>query len=303
MAARAPTRAAARASASTAGRGRVRAPAACVAAGGADGGNSEGLRGKIEWSALPEVGVGTIAWGDDSYGFGNAFREPDVRAAFDAARDAGIAFFDTAEVYGYKSGKYEQSAEHLLGHFCNEAAQGAGDGSDGVFVGSKVFTIPWTNAIMGGGFRTGREQLVAACRDSVARLGGRQLDLWSIHFPFPTFKQAVLMDALEEAMDLGLVKAVGVSNYDAGQLEEAHELLERRGIQLSSNQVKYSLLAREPESSGLLLKCAERGVKLVAYSPLDGGKLAKGDTASDAKVSGCAIARCSARTRVGRHCR
>merc|ERR1719399_2204535 len=58
-------------------------------------------------------------------------------------------------------------------------------------------------------------------------MGGRQLDLWSIHFPFPTFKQQALMEALQEGYELGLARAVGVSNYSAAQLEEAAELLEQ----------------------------------------------------------------------------
>ena len=51
-------------------------------------------------------------------------------------------------------------------------------------IGSKVFTIPWTNTIMGGGLRTSPDSLVTALQGSVGRVGG-PLDLWSIHFPFP----------------------------------------------------------------------------------------------------------------------
>ncbi|CAD7702430.1 unnamed protein product [Ostreobium quekettii] len=238
------------------------------------------LRGTLP-EGLPSLGLGTIAWGDEGYGFNTAYREKDLREAFEAAVTRGVALFDTAEVYGYKSGKVGQSAEHLLGLFAKDAEAG---GQAGAFVGSKVFTIPWTNMLMGGGFRTGRKQLVEACKASVERMGGRRLDLWSIHFPFPTFGQGTLMDALEEAMDLGLTNAVGVSNYNLAQMEEAHGLLERRGIQLATNQVKYSVLSREPETSGLLDRARELGVRVVAYSPLDGGRLARRG-GGDAKIA------------------
>ena len=59
-----------------------------------------------------------------------------------------------------------------------------------------------------------------------------------VHFPFPTFPQQVLADALTEALESKRVKAVGVCNYNARQLEELHGILDRRGIPLASNQVR-----------------------------------------------------------------
>ena len=69
------------------------------------------------------------------------------------------------------------------------------------------------------------------------------------------------------------MKAVGVSNYSAGQMREAHTALARRGIPLASNQVEYSLLHRQPEANGILDACRELGITLIAYSPLAGGAL------------------------------
>jgi aryl-alcohol dehydrogenase-like predicted oxidoreductase len=165
-------------------------------------------------------------------------------------------------VYGYKSLKYEQSSEHILSRCAL-----ADEGDDDVVVGSKVFTIPWTNALLGGGFRLGKDALVQAGKDSVKRMN-RPMDLWSIHFPFPSFSQEVLMSALEESLDLGLTKAVGVSNYNKEQLEKAYDILDKRGIPLASNQIEYSILNRKPEKDGLLQSCKDRDVKVVAYSPL-----------------------------------
>ena len=214
---------------------------------------------------ISPIGVGTIGWGDASRGFGTTFREKDAFDAFQRARKSGINFFDTAEVYGYKGQKYEQSAEEILGRFVKN------DDSiikDEVVVGSKVFTIPWTNALMGGGIRLGKESLVKAGKESVKRMGGRRMDVWSIHFPFPSFSQDALMSALEESLDLGLTRAVGVSNYNVEQLEEAFEILEKRGIPLASNQIEYSVVNRKAEKDGLIQSCLDRDVKVVAHSPL-----------------------------------
>lgn len=214
---------------------------------------------------ISPIGVGTISWGDASRGFGTTFREKDAFDAFQRARKSGINFFDTAEVYGYKGQKYEQSAEEILGRFVKN------DDSiikDEVVVGSKVFTIPWTNALMGGGIRLGKESLIKAGKESVKRMGGRQMDVWSIHFPFPSFSQDALMSALEESLDVGLTRAVGVSNYNTEQLERAFEILEKRGIPLASNQIEYSVVNRKAEKEGLIQSCLDRDVKVVAHSPL-----------------------------------
>ena len=214
---------------------------------------------------ISPIGVGTISWGDTSRGFGTTFREKDAFDAFQRARKSGINFFDTAEVYGYKGQKYEQSAEEILGRFVKNVDSII---KDEVVVGSKVFTIPWTNALLGGGIRLGKESLVKAGKESVKRMGGRRMDLWSIHFPFPSFSQDALMSALEESLDLGLTRAVGVSNYNTEQLERAFEILEKRGIPLASNQIEYSVVNRKAEKEGLIQSCLDRDVKVVAHSPL-----------------------------------
>jgi aryl-alcohol dehydrogenase-like predicted oxidoreductase len=81
------------------------------------------------------------------------------------------------------------------------------------------------------------------------------------------------MDALADAVEAGLTRAVGVSNYSPDQMRRAHAALAKRGVALASNQVEYSLLHREPERNGLVALCRELGVTLIAYSPLAKGLL------------------------------
>jgi len=82
-----------------------------------------------------------------------------------------------------------------------------------------------------------------------------------------------LTEGLADAVEAGLTKMAGVSNYNVGQMRRAHEALARCGVPLASNQVEYSLLQRQPESSGLLDLCRELGVTLIAYSPLGMGMM------------------------------
>ena len=81
------------------------------------------------------------------------------------------------------------------------------------------------------------------------------------------------MDAFAGAVEQGLVRAVGVSNYNAEQMKRAYSALEKRGIRLAVNQVEYNLLKREPEQNGLLALCQSLGVTLIAYHPLASGLL------------------------------
>ncbi len=198
------------------------------------------------------LGLGTWQWGDTLFwGYGKGYAESEIRAAFDASLAGGITFFDTAEVYG--RGRSEQ----FLGRFI-------GDRRDGLVIATKFMPLPW---------RLGKGQLVAALRGSLARLGLAQVDLYQVHWPFPPRPVEFWADALADAVQAGLTRAVGVSNYNADQIRRAHEVLARRGVPLASNQVEYSLLHRAPERNSLLDACRELGVTLIAYSPLAQGML------------------------------
>jgi diketogulonate reductase-like aldo/keto reductase len=73
-------------------------------------------------------------------------------------------------------------------------------------------------------------------------------------------------NALADAHDQGLVKAVGVSNYSLDEIKRMHAALQKRGIQLASNQISYSLVRTIPEKSGLIKLCHDLGVAILAYS-------------------------------------
>jgi aryl-alcohol dehydrogenase-like predicted oxidoreductase len=201
---------------------------------------------------ISQVGLGTWQWGDRMlWNYGKTHTEGDVHSAFQASLEAGIRFFDTAEIYG--NGR----SERLLGEFIQNVEQP-------LVIATKFMPFPW---------RLWKNRLRAALRASLNRLGLKQVDLYQIHWPLPPLRIETWADALADAVDAGLVKAVGVSNFNAAQMLKAHAALSKRGVLLASNQVEYHLLNRQVERNGLLKLCHELGVTMIAYSPLAKGVL------------------------------
>jgi aryl-alcohol dehydrogenase-like predicted oxidoreductase len=197
------------------------------------------------------LGVGTWQWGDRYWRFGGEYGLPDVEAAYHVSREAGIDFFDTAEVYG------RGASERILGAL-------VGRDQASVVVATKFAPLPtrWT-----------ARHVAQALDASLKRLGMPRVDLYQVHWPYSLLRIDMLMNALADQMAAGKVRAVGVSNYSARQMRRAHAALARRGIPLASNQVHYSLLHRAPERNGVLMACRELDVRLIAYSPLEQGIL------------------------------
>ena len=206
---------------------------------------------------IPPIGLGTWQWGDRAmWSYGTTHTDRDIHEAFRKSIEGGIDFFDTAELYG------KGRSEVLLGECLREMAP-AGSGVP-VVVATKFAPLP---------FRLRKGALVGALRRSLARLGLARVDLYQVHFPFSLVPVAVWADALADAVEAGLTRSVGVSNYSAAQMRQAHAVLSRRGIPLASNQVEYHLLHRKVERNGVLQSCRELGVTLIAYSPLAKGLL------------------------------
>ncbi len=205
------------------------------------------------------VGVGVWSWGDRWYwGYGRSYGLKDVRGAFEESLRAGATLFDTAELYGFGR------SERILGRLVREVMWD-GDRVERPVVASKYLPVPWRP-------RT-RNNLLRAVRRSVARLGLEEIDLYQVHWPIPPVFIEPWADGLAAAFEAGLVRAVGVSNYSATQVQRTHEALAVRGIPLASNQVAYNLMDRGPELNGVLQVCSELGVTVIGYSPLAEGLL------------------------------
>lgn len=201
---------------------------------------------------ITTLGAGTWQWGDSKFwGYGKTYQESDVQAAFQASLEDGIRFFDTAERYGH--GK----SERMLGKFIHASGQR-------VVIATKYKPFPW---------RRWKRSLISALRRSLERLDMPAVDLYQIHWPTSPLSIESMAEALADTVEAGLARAVGVCNYDEGQMRLTHQVLSRRGIRLASNQVNYSLLNRNIEKNGLLKACRELGVTLIAYSPIAKGVL------------------------------
>ncbi|MBP7092157.1 MAG: aldo/keto reductase [Anaerolineaceae bacterium] len=199
-----------------------------------------------------QLGIGTWAWGDKLvWGYGNSYSEADIREAFKVCVGGGIRFFDSAEVYG------QGKAETILGELCAQE-------DEEFVIATKMMPFPW---------RLFHNSLKFALQNSLRRLRVNQVQLYQMHWPLPPVKVDTWMDRMAEVVDAGMVKAVGVSNYNLEQTITAHEALKKRGLRLASNQVEYHLLERRIEQNGLMEYCLEEGIKIIAYSPLAMGIL------------------------------
>ncbi len=204
---------------------------------------------------IPPLGIGTWAWGDRLFwGYGRTHTDADLEEAFHAALAQGVAFFDTAEIYG--TGR----SERLLGRFLAQLPAEA----PRPVLATKFFPYPW---------RWRPRALARALQGSLRRLGLAQVDLYQIHWPYPPRSIDVWVQALGQAVRAGLARAAGVSNYNLSQTKRAQAILADLDVPLASNQVEFSLLHRKPEYDGLLAYCREQGITLIAYSPLAMGLL------------------------------
>lgn len=198
-----------------------------------------------------EMGLGAWQFGDRVFwSFGQTHNEQDIQAAFQTSLNEGVRFIDTAEVYGMGQ------SERFLGGMLKATDQP-------VLIASKFFPFPW---------RVHKWFIKYALQNSLQRLGLDRLDLYQIHWP-GIVPPEMLMDWMADLVKEGLVRTVGVSNFNPSQTVRAYTTLARRGIPLAANQVQYSLLDRTIEKNGLLARCNELGIRIIAYSPIAKGLL------------------------------
>lgn len=189
-------------------------------------------------ASMPVFGIGTWRMGE------NARQRAQELDAVRHALDLGYPLIDTAEMYG------EGVAEEIVG----EALAGR---SQRPFIVSKVYPHNAT-----------RRGTVAACERSLKRLGIERIDLYLLHWRGGV-RLSETFEAFHHLRDAGKIADFGVSNFDLGDMEEASRL--DKGL-TASNQVLYCLSRRGPEFD-LLPWMHRRSIPLMAYSPLDQGRL------------------------------
>ena len=206
---------------------------------------------------VPPLGLGAMVWGDMSAAprwnparnaYGPTSSIEDQRQALDVSLAAGVNLLDTAAMYG------RGASERRVGELAE---------SRDVVIATKFPARFFSRDV----------SLPSTLEGSLARLRRPVVDLYQVHYPSRWMSIPKLMHFMADAVEAGKIRAVGVSNYSAQQLQVAHAALAERGLALASNQVQYSLLHRDPETDGVLDTCRELGVTLIAYMPLASGAL------------------------------
>jgi aryl-alcohol dehydrogenase-like predicted oxidoreductase len=185
--------------------------------------------------------------------FGARLDQAGATAVVKAALDAGINFFDTADVYG------GTKSEEMLG-----TALGAR--RDEAVIATK-FGMPLDDERFGAS----PAYVARACEDSLRRLGTDHIDLYQLHAPDVTVPIADTLGALSELVASGKVREIGCSNLSVAQLADARAA--RDDVRFVSLQNQYSLLWRQPETDGALADCDDHGVGFLPYYPLANGLL------------------------------
>jgi aryl-alcohol dehydrogenase-like predicted oxidoreductase len=185
--------------------------------------------------------------------FGGRLDEEGTKAVVDAALDAGVTFFDTADVYGNQGG-----SEEILGHVLHGRR-------DQVVLATKF------GGDMGDGAsrRGSRDYILRALDASLQRLQTDVIDLYQHHRPDPDTPLEETIGTLDELVEQGTIRAYGTSNYEPATLERAKALA---GPGYVSEQSEYSWLTRDAEAE-LLPTCERIGLGFIPYFPLASGLL------------------------------
>jgi aryl-alcohol dehydrogenase-like predicted oxidoreductase len=193
-------------------------------------------------------GLEVTAVGLGCNNFGWRIPEKESAAVVAAALDAGINFFDTADIYD--KGTSEEFLGRALGKRRSE-----------VIVATK-FGKPMDEQRQGGKPAYVREALEASLR----RLGTDYVDVYQMHSPDPDTPVEDTLGALEELVREGKVREIGCSNFSAEQLRQTPG-------RWASIQNHYSLYTRTPEQDGVLEECVRQGIAFIPFFPLESGLL------------------------------
>ena len=186
--------------------------------------------------------------------FGRRLDAAQTASVVGAALDAGVNFFDTADIYG------EGKSEEFLGRALKGKRERA-------IVATKF------GHESGGPERGGHPDYVrAAVERSLTRLGMDHVDLYQLHTPDPRVPIADTLGALDELVKAGKVREIGCSNFSVEQLRGAERATPAGHARFVSVQNEYSLLHREPEQ-GVLAECERQKLAFLPYFPLANGLL------------------------------
>lgn len=188
--------------------------------------------------------------------FGMRVDEATTRTVVDAALEAGITHFDTAEMYG--GGKSEEFLGKALGRRRDE-----------VVIASKFIPRGKDDPYRPGDLR---RRILEGCEVSLSRLATDRIDLFYQHYPDSDAAVEEALDALGELVDQGKVLHIASSNVTANQIEEAAAAAQRKTVSFCATQIEWSLLVRGVEKK-VVPAARQHGLGIVPYFPLASGML------------------------------
>jgi aryl-alcohol dehydrogenase-like predicted oxidoreductase len=193
------------------------------------------------------IGQGSGQFGAKGWGYGLTYWDDDLIKVIKADIENGITLFDTSETYG------NGQAEVLLGNTLREYDR------DDFTIITKV--APWNLSY---------ESVLKAANKSLQRLNLKTIDLYLIHYPNPFIPLRSTMRAMEQLVDEGKIRYIGVSNFNRALLVKAQENLRKHEI--IANEVEYNVFSKRAEVD-LIPYCKSQKIGIIAYSPLAGGIL------------------------------
>jgi len=206
----------------------------------------------MEKRRIGSLAVSVVGLGCNN--FGGRIDAAATAKVVEAALDAGINFFDTADVYG--GTKSEEFLGRALGRRREEV----------------VIATKFGMAVDAGRQGAKPDYVRRAVEDSLRRLQTDRIDLYQLHQPDPTVPIADTLEALDGLVQAGKVRAIGCSNFSVEQIREAEAALRAGAARFLSLQNEYSLFHREPERD-VLAECERRGIAFLPYFPLASGLL------------------------------
>jgi aryl-alcohol dehydrogenase-like predicted oxidoreductase len=198
------------------------------------------------------------------------------RAVIDAALDAGITFFDTADIYG------NTQSEDFIG-------QVLGPRRKNIVLATKFGGAGWMNRKSGKRWGD-RESILRCLEDSLRRLRTDWIDLYQYHFPDPDTPLEETLAALDEIVRQGKVRAIGCSNLSGEQIAQAEKYsAQRKSARFVTAQNEWSLLKRDAERD-VIPACTQYNLGQLPYFPLANGMLTGKYRRGEAFVEGSRLA-------------
>ncbi|TKA80032.1 hypothetical protein B0A55_01749 [Friedmanniomyces simplex] len=204
------------------------------------------------------ISIGAWSWGDKAtWHWDDAAERGPLKEAWQLLLKKGVHHIDSAQVYG--SGESERICGELV----------AGMNRNDYVMQTKWWMLPADPE----NIKHPKSGPLEKLKGTLERMKLDYIDIYLVHGHIHAQSIATVGKSLADCVDQGLTKTVGVANYSAKDMLQMRDELAKYDVPLAVNQCEYSILRREPETSGLLKACKENGIVFQSYSSLAQGRL------------------------------